>query len=39
MKFAKELEQDLVPEWKAKYLNYKVAQPLVASRVAPLTIP
>ncbi|KAL1958649.1 hypothetical protein VTO42DRAFT_3992 [Malbranchea cinnamomea] len=23
MKFAKELEQELVPEWRAKYLNYK----------------
>ncbi|CAI7582775.1 unnamed protein product [Penicillium manginii] len=23
MKFAKELEQDLVPEWRAKYLDYK----------------
>lgn len=26
MKFAKELETDLVPEWKAKYLNYKEAK-------------
>ncbi|SPO06842.1 related to SYG1 protein [Cephalotrichum gorgonifer] len=26
MKFAKQLEQDLVPEWKAKYLNYKVGK-------------
>ncbi|KAK8208191.1 hypothetical protein IWZ01DRAFT_335394 [Phyllosticta capitalensis] len=24
MKFAKELERELVPEWRAKYLNYKV---------------
>jgi hypothetical protein len=24
MKFAKELEQELVPEWRAKYLDYKV---------------
>ncbi|KAL1644402.1 Xenotropic and polytropic retrovirus receptor 1 [Diplodia intermedia] len=23
MKFAKEIEQELVPEWRAKYLNYK----------------
>ncbi|KAK5951119.1 Xenotropic and polytropic retrovirus receptor 1 [Knufia fluminis] len=23
MKFAKELENDLVPEWRAKYINYK----------------
>ncbi|KAI1908682.1 Xenotropic and polytropic retrovirus receptor 1 [Ophidiomyces ophidiicola] len=23
MKFAKDLEQELVPEWRAKYLNYK----------------
>ncbi|KAK5089104.1 Xenotropic and polytropic retrovirus receptor 1 [Lithohypha guttulata] len=23
MKFAKELEDDLVPEWRAKYINYK----------------
>ncbi|KAI9830356.1 MAG: hypothetical protein M1819_005737 [Sarea resinae] len=26
MKFAKELEQDLVPEWRAKYLNYKLGK-------------
>ncbi|KAI2609243.1 EXS-domain-containing protein [Hypoxylon sp. NC1633] len=26
MKFAKELEQDLVPEWKVKYLNYKAGK-------------
>ncbi|KAL2260038.1 hypothetical protein VTK26DRAFT_6096 [Humicola hyalothermophila] len=26
MKFAKELERDAVPEWRAKYLNYKVGK-------------
>ncbi|KAK2748949.1 hypothetical protein FQN57_007232 [Myotisia sp. PD_48] len=26
MKFAKELEEELVPEWRAKYLNYKVGK-------------
>ncbi|KAK2795150.1 hypothetical protein FQN52_006076 [Onygenales sp. PD_12] len=26
MKFAKELEEDLVPEWRAKYLNYKAGK-------------
>ena len=26
MKFAKELEQDLVPEWRAKYLDYKLGK-------------
>ncbi|XXH00488.1 vacuolar aminopeptidase 1 [Hypoxylon texense] len=26
MKFAKELEQDLVPEWRVKYLNYKAGK-------------
>ncbi|SLM33528.1 SPX, N-terminal [Lasallia pustulata] len=26
MKFAKELEQDLVPEWRAKYLDYKTGK-------------
>ncbi|KAL8817479.1 MAG: hypothetical protein Q9223_003690 [Gallowayella weberi] len=26
MKFARELEQDLVPEWRAKYLDYKVGK-------------
>ncbi|KAF7586723.1 hypothetical protein BBP40_008402 [Aspergillus hancockii] len=26
MKFAKELEQDLVPEWRAKYLDYKAGK-------------
>ncbi|KAI1437509.1 EXS-domain-containing protein [Xylaria sp. CBS 124048] len=26
MKFAKELEQDLVPEWRIKYLNYKAGK-------------
>ncbi|CAN8095607.1 unnamed protein product [Discula destructiva] len=26
MKFAKELERDLVPEWRIKYLNYKVGK-------------
>ncbi|MCJ1394113.1 hypothetical protein MMC18_006991 [Xylographa bjoerkii] len=31
MKFAKELEQDLVPEWKAKYLDYKLAKKKVKS--------
>ncbi|EKD19509.1 EXS family protein [Drepanopeziza brunnea f. sp. 'multigermtubi' MB_m1] len=29
MKFAKELEQDLVPEWRAKYLDYKVGKKYV----------
>jgi SPX domain protein involved in polyphosphate accumulation len=24
MRFAREIEHDLVPEWRAKYLNYKV---------------
>jgi SPX domain protein involved in polyphosphate accumulation len=24
MKFAKEIERDLVPEWRLKYLDYKV---------------
>ncbi|RDA90737.1 hypothetical protein CP533_4051 [Ophiocordyceps camponoti-saundersi (nom. inval.)] len=26
MKFAKQLERDAVPEWRAKYLNYKVGK-------------
>ncbi|OAX80252.1 hypothetical protein ACJ72_05419 [Emergomyces africanus] len=26
MKFAKELEEDLVPEWRAKYLSYKAGK-------------
>ncbi|KAL8735758.1 MAG: hypothetical protein Q9166_000621 [cf. Caloplaca sp. 2 TL-2023] len=26
MKFARELEQELVPEWRAKYLDYKVGK-------------
>ncbi|CAK7272234.1 Xenotropic and polytropic retrovirus receptor 1 [Sporothrix epigloea] len=26
MKFAKELDQELVPEWRAKYLNYKTGK-------------
>ncbi|KAL2379442.1 hypothetical protein RJZ90_005287 [Blastomyces dermatitidis] len=26
MKFAKELEEDLVPEWRAKYLDYKAGK-------------
>ncbi|KAI1098415.1 EXS-domain-containing protein [Jackrogersella minutella] len=26
MKFAKELDQDLVPEWRVKYLNYKAGK-------------
>ncbi|MCJ1369788.1 hypothetical protein MMC20_001000 [Loxospora ochrophaea] len=26
MKFAKELDQDLVPEWRAKYLDYKTGK-------------
>ncbi|KIX94111.1 uncharacterized protein Z520_10137 [Fonsecaea multimorphosa CBS 102226] len=26
MKFAKELEEDAVPEWRAKYLNYKLGK-------------
>ncbi|KIW29369.1 uncharacterized protein PV07_05187 [Cladophialophora immunda] len=26
MKFAKELEEEAVPEWKAKYLNYKLGK-------------
>ncbi|KAK8238763.1 putative signal transduction protein Syg1 [Phyllosticta capitalensis] len=26
MKFAKELERELVPEWRAKYLNYKLGK-------------
>ncbi|KAJ9650360.1 Xenotropic and polytropic retrovirus receptor 1 [Neophaeococcomyces mojaviensis] len=26
MKFAKELEDDLVPEWRAKYINYKLGK-------------
>lgn len=26
MKFAKEIEQELVPEWRAKYLNYKLGK-------------
>ncbi|RJE17769.1 signal transduction protein Syg1 [Aspergillus sclerotialis] len=26
MKFAKELDQDLVPEWRAKYLDYKAGK-------------
>lgn len=26
MKFAKELEQDLVPEWRAKYFDYKIGK-------------
>ncbi|TPX24037.1 hypothetical protein DIZ76_013380 [Coccidioides immitis] len=26
MKFAKELEQELVPEWRAKYLDYKLGK-------------
>ncbi|KAI1753565.1 EXS family-domain-containing protein [Xylaria castorea] len=29
MKFAKELEQDLVPEWRIKYLNYKAGKKYV----------
>lgn len=29
MKFAKELEQDLVPEWKIKYLDYKAGKKYV----------
>lgn len=29
MKFAKELEQDLVPEWRAKYLDYKTGKKYV----------
>uniref|UniRef100_L2FR60 Signal transduction protein syg1 n=1 Tax=Colletotrichum fructicola (strain Nara gc5) TaxID=1213859 RepID=L2FR60_COLFN len=29
MKFAKELEQDLVPEWRVKYLDYKAGKKLV----------
>ncbi|KAI0183387.1 EXS family protein [Xylaria flabelliformis] len=29
MKFAKELEQDLVPEWRVKYLNYKAGKKYV----------
>ncbi|MCJ1321797.1 hypothetical protein MMC15_007142 [Xylographa vitiligo] len=31
MKFAKELEQDLVPEWRAKYLDYKLGKKKVKS--------
>ncbi|KAI1365879.1 EXS family-domain-containing protein [Xylaria arbuscula] len=31
MKFAKELEQDLVPEWRIKYLNYKAGKKYVKS--------
>jgi len=26
MKFAKELERDLVPEWRLKYLDYKTGK-------------
>ncbi|KAI1818183.1 EXS-domain-containing protein [Poronia punctata] len=29
MKFAKELEQELVPEWRIKYLNYKAGKKYV----------
>ncbi|KAI1425845.1 EXS family-domain-containing protein [Xylaria sp. FL1777] len=29
MKFAKELDQDLVPEWRIKYLNYKAGKKYV----------
>ncbi|KAF5505314.1 Protein SYG1-like protein [Colletotrichum siamense] len=29
MKFAKELEQDLVPEWRVKYLDYKAGKKLI----------
>ncbi|OAA58003.1 signal transduction protein [Niveomyces insectorum RCEF 264] len=29
MKFAKELEQELVPEWRVKYLNYKAGKKYV----------
>ncbi|KAI1871859.1 hypothetical protein JX265_005845 [Neoarthrinium moseri] len=29
MKFAKELDRDLVPEWKIKYLNYKAGKKYV----------
>ncbi|KXJ92940.1 EXS family-domain-containing protein [Microdochium bolleyi] len=29
MKFAKELERDLVPEWRIKYLNYKAGKKYV----------
>ncbi|KAF9874983.1 signal transduction protein [Colletotrichum karsti] len=29
MKFAKQLEQDLVPEWRIKYLNYKAGKKYV----------
>lgn len=31
MKFAKELEQELVPEWRAKYLEYKQGKKLIKS--------
>ncbi|OTA67758.1 EXS-domain-containing protein [Hypoxylon sp. EC38] len=31
MKFAKELEQDLVPEWRVKYLNYKAGKKYIKS--------
>ncbi|KAL1880202.1 hypothetical protein VTK73DRAFT_6030 [Phialemonium thermophilum] len=31
MKFAKELEQNLVPEWRVKYLNYKAGKKYVKS--------
>ncbi|KAI0525490.1 EXS family-domain-containing protein [Xylaria bambusicola] len=31
MKFAKELEQDLVPEWRIKYLNYKAGKKYIKS--------
>ncbi|WEW56013.1 Xenotropic and polytropic retrovirus receptor 1 [Emydomyces testavorans] len=42
MKFAKELEQELVPEWRAKYLNYKkkikaIARAIRAIEQAPRT--
>lgn len=31
MKFAKELEQEAVPEWRVKYLNYKLGKKLIKS--------
>lgn len=38
MKFAKELERELVPEWRLKYLDYKVrwemAEPVHTRRIA-----
>ena len=33
----RELDQELVPEWRAKYLNYKVCEPSLATDI-PLTI-